>query len=106
MFSSTSEPICASSEVPEAMEAGAEECKGRVFPYRQPAAHVATRMQEAGTTPVTLAQMMGHASTGIIQTYAKVLDEYRRHAVKKLEEYRRSKVVTDAVSADTTAPVN
>jgi integrase len=66
----------------------------------------ATRMQEAGTSPVTLAQMMGHASTGIIQTYAKVLDEFWRDAVKKLEEYRQSKVVTVTTSTDTNAPVN
>ena len=46
-------------------------------------------MQEAGTSPVTLAQMMGHSSTGIVQTYAKVLDEYRREAVKKLDAHRQ-----------------
>jgi hypothetical protein len=50
-------------------------------------------MQEAGTSPLTLAQMMGHSSTGIIHTYAKVLDEYRRGAVQKLQQYRESKVV-------------
>jgi hypothetical protein len=43
--------------------------------------------------------MMGHSSTGIIQSYAKVLDEYRRDAVKKLEEYRRSKVTTEIAPA-------
>jgi hypothetical protein len=50
----------------------------------------ATRMQEAGTSPVTLSQMMGHSSTGIIQTYAKVLDQYRLDAVKKLDAHRLS----------------
>jgi hypothetical protein len=50
--------------------------------------------------------MMGHASTGIIQTYAKVLDEYRRDAVKKLEQYRQSKVVDENPPTDTNAPVN
>lgn len=66
----------------------------------------ATRMHEAGTSLVTLSKMMGHASTGIIQTYAKVLDEYRRDAVKKLEEYRQSQVVTETVTAPSDAPVN
>ncbi len=66
----------------------------------------ATRMQEAGTSPVTLAQMMGHSSTGIIQTYAKVLDEYRRDAVKKLERYRRSKVADIPAPEVTNSQVN
>ena len=66
----------------------------------------ATRMQEAGTAPVTLAQMMGHSSTGIIQTYAKVLDEYRRDAVKKLEQYRQSKITTETAASVKTAQVN
>jgi site-specific recombinase XerD len=55
----------------------------------------ATRVHEAGTSPVTVTQMLGHASTGVFQTYAKVLDEYRRDAVKKLEEYQQSKVVDE-----------
>jgi hypothetical protein len=50
--------------------------------------------------------MLGHSSTGIIQTYAKVLDEFRRDAVKKLEEYRQSKVVEETVAVDKNAPVN
>jgi integrase len=66
----------------------------------------ATRMHEAGTSPVTLAQMMGHASTGIIQTYAKVLDEYRRDAVKKLEKYRQSHDVGESGPAGMMARVN
>jgi len=66
----------------------------------------ATRMQEAGTSAVTLAQMMGHASTGIIQTYAKALDEARRNAVKKLEEYRQSKVVDETAGANANPQVN
>jgi hypothetical protein len=36
--------------------------------------------------------MFWHASTGIIQTYAKVLDGYRRDAIKKLEQNRQSKI--------------
>jgi integrase len=58
----------------------------------------ATRMQEAGTSPVTLSQMMGHASTGIIQIYAKVLDEYRRHAVEKLDAHRQAHTLTPATN--------
>ena len=49
----------------------------------------ATRLSAAGASPITVAQMLGHASTGIVQTYAKVLDETRREAIRKLEEHRR-----------------
>ena len=49
---------------------------------------------------------MGHASTGIIQTYAKVLDEFRRDAVKKLEAYRQSKTAYGAVHVASALPVN
>jgi len=37
-----------------------------------------------------VAQMMGHSSAGILQTYAKVIDEYRRDAIRKLEAFRRA----------------
>jgi integrase len=66
----------------------------------------ASRLQEAGASPVTLAQILGHSSTGIIQTYAKVLDEFRRDAIKKLEEYRQSKATAEATPAVTEAPIN
>jgi len=66
----------------------------------------ATRMQEAGTSPVTLSQMLGHSSTGIIQTYAKVVDEYRRDAVKKLEVYRQSKLTDEIAPAVRNAHIN
>jgi len=37
-----------------------------------------------------VAQMRGHSSAGILQTYAKLIDEYRRDAVRKLEAFRRA----------------
>jgi site-specific recombinase XerD len=63
-------------------------------------------MHEAGVSPVTVDQMLGHSSTGIIQTYTKVLDETRRDAVKKLDAYRQSKVVAETATSDTTARGN
>jgi integrase len=66
----------------------------------------ASRLQEAGASPVTLAQILGHSSTGIIQTYAKVLDEFRRDAIKKLEQYRESKVLVAVAPAVTDTRVN
>jgi integrase len=65
----------------------------------------ATRLQEAGASPVTLAQMLGRSSTGIIQTYAKVLDENRRDAIHKLEEYRQSRAAAEAIPAVTDAHI-
>jgi hypothetical protein len=49
---------------------------------------------------------MGHSSTGMIQTYAKVLDEYRRDAIKKLEEYRQLKIADIPSSEVTNSHVN
>jgi integrase len=93
-------------KLPKRWKRALKNSKIEYFPIGNLRHTFATRMQEAGITPVTLAQMMGHASTGIIQTYAKVLDEYRRDAVKKLEEYRRSKVTDETTPEGTNAPVN
>ena len=66
----------------------------------------ASRMQEAGTSPITLSQMMGHSTTGIIQTYAKVVDENRRDAVKKLGRYRESKAVGKTATGEANTHIN
>jgi integrase len=50
----------------------------------------ASRMVQAGVSPIFVAQMLGHSSTSILNTYAKTIDEYRRDAVRKLEELRFS----------------
>jgi hypothetical protein len=50
--------------------------------------------------------MLGHSSTGIIQTYAKVLDENRRDAITKLEEYRQSKAAAELTPGATGTHVN
>jgi len=38
---------------------------------------------------VFVSQMMGHAG-GLLQTYSKAIAEYRRDAIRKLEELRHS----------------
>lgn len=93
-------------KLPKTWTRALKNAKIEYFPIGNLRHTFATRMQEAGTSPVTLSQMMGHASTGIIQTYAKVLDQYRRDAIKKLEEYRQSKAVTEAVTAPSDTHVN
>jgi integrase len=50
----------------------------------------ASRLSAAGTPDNLVAGLLGHSSPSIVHTYAKVLDEYRRDAIKKLEEHRRS----------------
>lgn len=37
-----------------------------------------------------VAQMMGHSSAGILHTYAKLIDGYRRDAIRKLGNFRES----------------
>jgi integrase len=81
-------------KLPKTWKRALKNAKVEYFPIGNLRHTFATRMHEAGTSPVTLAQMMGHASTGIIQTYAKVLDEYRRHAVEKLDAHRQLQTLT------------
>jgi len=50
--------------------------------------HVASRLSAAGVSDLFVAQMIDHSSPGILQRYAKAIDEYRRDAVRKLEEMR------------------
>ncbi len=49
---------------------------------------LATRLTQAGVSPVFVAQIIGHSSTSILNTYARAIDEYRRDAIHKLEELR------------------
>jgi len=47
-------------------------------------------MNAAGVPEVFVAQLLGHIG-GLTQVYAKAIDEFRRDAIKKLEEYVRSR---------------
>ena len=40
-------------------------------------------------SPISIAQLLGHASVGIVMTYAKSTDEARRDAIQKLEQFRQ-----------------
>lgn len=53
----------------------------------------ASRLSAAGVADLFIAQMLGHSSPGIVQTYAKAIDEHRRDAIRKLEALRNSKTV-------------
>ena len=52
----------------------------------------ASRLNASGVSGVTIAHLLGHAGPGIVQTYAKVLDDTRRDAIKQLEKYAHSQL--------------
>jgi integrase len=54
----------------------------------------ASRLSAAGVSDLFVAQMIGHSSPGILQRYSKAIDEYRRDAVRKLEDMRAEHVPT------------
>jgi integrase len=49
---------------------------------------LASRLIQAGVSPVFVAQIIGHASIRILSTYARAIDEYRRDAIHNLEALR------------------
>jgi integrase len=48
-----------------------------------------SRLSAAGVSDLFVAQMIGHSSPSIVQTYAKAIDENRRDSIRKLENMRR-----------------
>jgi integrase len=62
----------------------------------------ASRLSAAGVSDLFVAQMIGHSSPSILQTYAKAIDEYRRDAVRKLEEMRAAHTSRPQTPAPTT----
>jgi integrase len=61
------------------------------IPYRRiyDLRHVfATRLAGAGTPDTILAGMLGHSSTNLVRTYARMTDEIRLAAIKRLEAVR------------------
>jgi integrase len=50
----------------------------------------ASRLSAAGVSDLFVAQMIGHSSPGILQRYSKAIDEYRRDAIRKLEQLREA----------------
>ena len=48
----------------------------------------ASRLSAAGVPDLFVAQMIGHSTPSILQKYSKAIDEYRRDAIRKLENFR------------------
>lgn len=59
---------------------------------------LASRLTQAGVSPVFVAQIIGHSSTSILSTYARAIDEYRRDAIHKLENLRDNHVSLDGIA--------
>jgi integrase len=53
---------------------------------------LATRLTQAGVSPLFVAQILGHTGTTILNTYVIAVDEYRRDAIHKLEKLRQAQV--------------
>jgi len=49
---------------------------------------LASRLTQAGVSPLFVAQLIGHSGTTILTTYVRAVDEYRRDAIHKLENLR------------------
>jgi integrase len=64
----------------------------------------ASRLSAAGVSDLFVAQMIGHSSPSIVQTYAKAIDEHRRDAIRKLESLRPKPQPTVAPSTFTARP--
>jgi hypothetical protein len=52
--------------------------------------YISPKLSAAGASDLFVAQMIGHSSPGILQRYFKAIDEYRRDAIRKLEELREA----------------
>jgi integrase len=52
----------------------------------------ATRANAAHTTELTLAHLLGHSTTAILPTYAKVLDENNRTVISALDNLRAAQL--------------
>jgi len=61
-----------------------------------------SRMYAAGIQPVLIELLMGHAGSGLIHTYAKADDDFKRDAAAKLEAFITSRI--PAENASTTSP--
>ena len=57
----------------------------------------ASRLSAAGVSDLFVAQMIGHSSPSILQKYSKAIDEYRRDAVRKLENMRAEHAEQNAI---------
>jgi integrase len=65
-----------------------------------------SRMYAAGIQPVLIEMLMGHAGSGLVHTYAKADDDFKRDAAAKLEAFITSKSSAENTSTTPTSWVN
>jgi integrase len=65
-----------------------------------------SRMYAAGIQPVLIELLMGHAGSGLVHTYAKADDDFKRDAAAKLEAFNASKTPAENTSTTSTSWVN
>ena len=65
-----------------------------------------SRMYAAGIQPVLIELLMGHAGSGLVYTYAKADDDFKRDAAAKLEAFIASKIPGQPTSTTSTTWVN
>jgi integrase len=58
----------------------------------------ASRLSAAGVSDLFVAQMIGHSTPSILNRYSKAIDEYRRDAVRKLEQMRTTHAMEQRTS--------
>jgi integrase len=65
-----------------------------------------SRMYAAGIQPVLIELLMGHAGTGLIHTYTKADDDFKRDAAARLEAFIDSKIPAENTSTTSPSWVN
>ena len=58
----------------------------------------ASRLTQAGVSPIFVGQIMGHSGPGVLSIYARAIDEYRRSAISKLEALRETQTVKPTIT--------
>jgi integrase len=72
------------------------------FPIYYLRATFASRLSALGVPDTFVAQMLGHSSTNILPHYVKAIDEFRRDAIRRLDEMRKTKLSTSERSQPVT----
>jgi integrase len=65
-----------------------------------------SRMYAAGIQPVLTEELMGHAGNGLVHSYAKADDDFKREAAAKLEAFITSKTPAENISIAPKTGVN
>lgn len=76
------------------------------FPIYCLRATFASRLSAVGVPDTFVAQMLGHSTTSILPNYAKAIDEYRRDAIRKLDQLRKTEVATTSTGAPIPSTIN